>query len=252
MPNWRQQLAERILRLGNKRLLQPYYRIKPAFFPSHQHLLQLYAERTTDVFFVQIGAHEGRARDPLFRHILLDGWAGILVEPQPDAFQKLKKSYGRLKNLRFEAVAIDEKSGQRPFYYVEPQAGLPAWVNQLSSFHRDVPAIVLAKFPMAMIKTVTVDCLSLNDLLVKHAVATLKVLIIDAEGHDATILQSLDFNSYTPDLILYEHYHLSKDVNENCRQLLKERQYAFFVEGHNTMAIRANDDLQKLYREYLD
>src|SRR5687768_133577 len=46
------------------------------------------------VTFIQIGAYDGVEADPI-RSLVLDSdsWQGILVEPQPDAFERLRQNY---------------------------------------------------------------------------------------------------------------------------------------------------------------
>ena len=55
-------------------------------------LAKFYLNRQ-QVTFLQIGAYDGVAGDPL-RPIILDDerWSGVLVEPQPSAFERLKQN----------------------------------------------------------------------------------------------------------------------------------------------------------------
>src|SRR6266700_5808911 len=75
------------------------------------------------VFFVQIGANDGMHGDPLRSLILKHAsWGGILVEPVPYAFERLKKNYAGRSNLHFENVAVSDCAGFMPFYYVSEAA----------------------------------------------------------------------------------------------------------------------------------
>ena len=72
-----------------------------------------------DVNFVEIGAYDGIAGDPIRRLILTNpGWKGVLVEPQPDAFRKLKQNYaGEVSRLHVLNAAISDTPGQKTLCY---------------------------------------------------------------------------------------------------------------------------------------
>jgi hypothetical protein len=45
-------------------------------------------------FFVEVGAMDGIAHDALHKHIISNpDWTGVLVEPLPDMFKKLRNNY---------------------------------------------------------------------------------------------------------------------------------------------------------------
>ncbi len=67
-------------------------------------------------FFVQIGAFDGREGDHLYRLIQQHRWHGILVEPQPPAFETLKQNYHDQPNLQFYNVAIGPQEGNLTLY----------------------------------------------------------------------------------------------------------------------------------------
>src|SRR5271155_2568223 len=67
--------------------------------------------REPDIFFLQIGAHDGVSYDPIHNYIAKHHWKGLLVEPQPAVFQKLKENYAGEKQLLFENSAIAQQDG---------------------------------------------------------------------------------------------------------------------------------------------
>src|SRR5688500_19325979 len=75
--------------------------------------------RNMDFFFVQIGSNDGKTGDPLYEYIKECKWKGILVEPVPYLFEKLKQTYRGFEGLLFENSAIDTKDGYRTFYRIE-------------------------------------------------------------------------------------------------------------------------------------
>ena len=70
-------------------------RLHPAEPMSNIDLFRMIAETLSrdqkNVFFVQVGANDGVQSDPINHFVSEYGWRGILVEPQPAIFKKLKK-----------------------------------------------------------------------------------------------------------------------------------------------------------------
>jgi hypothetical protein len=60
------------------------------------------------LFFVEIGANDGKFADPLYPLVTSRGWHGLLVEPVGDVFQLLLESYPtqQYPHLRFEQAAV--------------------------------------------------------------------------------------------------------------------------------------------------
>ena len=66
--------------------------IPPLFFVQPEAELRFDLEfviahlllRKKEIFFIQIGANDGKSTDPLYRFVTELGWSGILVEPQPN------------------------------------------------------------------------------------------------------------------------------------------------------------------------
>jgi FkbM family methyltransferase len=76
----------------------------PVFDLSVQLLM---AVRGDSLNFIQVGANDGKYGDPLHSFIVKYPWHGILVEPQPNIFAKLRENYAAMKNrLIFENIAI--------------------------------------------------------------------------------------------------------------------------------------------------
>src|SRR3989338_9032362 len=75
-----------------------------------------------DVFFVEIGAMDGVSFDPLYAVAKKHGWRGLLVEPLPDLFAKLKENYSGVAGVSFENMAVAEEKGEKVMYRVSPQA----------------------------------------------------------------------------------------------------------------------------------
>src|SRR5271166_6236149 len=76
---------------------------------------------------VQIGAYDGisdvhRDVDTVYNLITKKGWQGILVEPNPEAFAKLKVNYSGYNNVQLFQLAIANWTGTATFFVCEDMA----------------------------------------------------------------------------------------------------------------------------------
>ena len=83
----------------------------------------------------------------------------------------------------------------------------------------------MQEFYLAHRAQITVQCVTLQDLLVKHNITDLDLLQIDAEGYDYEILKSIDFQRIKPRFINFEHALLSTTQRLECRQMLERIGY---------------------------
>ena len=59
-----------------------------------------------NIRFIQVGANDGFRGDPIRRMVQKYNWSGILIEPLPDIYEKLKENYKDQEGLIFENAAI--------------------------------------------------------------------------------------------------------------------------------------------------
>ena len=200
------------------------------------HLLQ----RRDPLTFVQVGAYDGVANDPLSDFIRRGKLRGVLVEPQPDAFVSLRQNYQGISGLAFENCAIGDAVGRSPFYRVKEQfEPLVQRSRQMSGFSSEVLLkhyrAVLAD-PTTAIETIEVPTVTLTHLLEKHGLETLDLLQIDAEGHDYAVLKAVDFSKVRPAIIGYETANLSRDDRDRSYALLLGHGYLIYEAGHDCLA----------------
>ena len=74
------------------------------------------------MFFIQIGAHDGKTNDYIYPVARELGWRGILVEPIPYLFERLVENYQGSQGLIFENVALAEQIGQKWIYRLKNPA----------------------------------------------------------------------------------------------------------------------------------
>jgi FkbM family methyltransferase len=188
-----------------------------------------------NVYVVQIGSNDGKTGDPI-RPLLLrnPSWAALLVEPVPFLFARLRRNYGGAPRFHFESVAIAEQVGVGAFYYIDEAARermsrRPWWFDQIGSFERNHLVGHLETIGYVgsaadrVIKSVNVPTLPLPMLLERSNVDRINLLHIDAEGYDWKILSQLDLTKYRPEVILFEHVHLSVEAKAAARAFLQDR-----------------------------
>jgi FkbM family methyltransferase len=194
-----------------------------------EHLIALRMLERRELFFLQIGAFDGRTDDALHEYICRYGWRGILVEPQPRYFAELQKTYAGHPGLDLRNVAVSVRRGTRMLYAVDlNEPGLPEWAPQIASFdRRRLEATGFA------IREYQVDCVTVADLLV--GVERLDLLQIDAEGYDAELIDMFDFTAFRPSIVRFENVCLSRADHERAVGRLVHYGYQVAVVGTDTI-----------------
>lgn len=225
---------------------------KRSRFPSIDHLIQTWAKSKEEVFFVQIGANEGSTEDPLYRHIRLKNWKGILVEPFRESFDRLRENFFHNPDLIFEQAALSSENKELPFYYIHRRdPSVPQWVSKLNSFDRAIPQEVRDKFgDKVEIRETAVQCIRFDQLLKKHQVQSVDLVFLDTEGHDYEILKTIDLRSFQPEVVVYEHRHLSSRDQKMARAYLRESGYVLYQGPFDTAGMR-DEALIRKYKGYL-
>jgi FkbM family methyltransferase len=209
-------------------------------------LLERFAELRPCATFVQIGSHDGQQQDPLREVILRHGWRGVMVEPVPHVYARLRRHYGHLQRIELENAAIAEADGTRPFYHLPStedagRAGLPVWYDALGSFRREVLLAHRRFIPDIDDRVVELQlpCLTFASLCAKHGLERLDLLQTDTEGSDYEILRTVPFERLRPPLVIYESVHLPPDERAACAARLRSFDYETHAHGLDTWCFNA-------------
>ncbi len=195
------------------------------------------------IFFVQIGSNDGRHGDPLYPLVARDPrFSGILIEPVPDIFERLRTTYGPERRFIFVNAAVAEENGTKEFFTVSKAAfegipKLPRWVDQLGSFDRSHIVKHLGGIASPFIVSDEIKCRNLDSILREHAVQKIDLVHIDTEGYDYNVLRLLDLSQYRPKVVIYERKHLSDDQQRSAKALLKGSGYRILNYFDDTMAV---------------
>jgi FkbM family methyltransferase len=188
--------------------------------------------------FLQIGAYDGVAGDPIQAHVHQRGWHGILVEPQPSHFRRLVENYEGVDGLIFINAAVSDRTGTKALYVVADGTG--ASIDSLgdySTFRRELLERALRggvgiQYPGSQIGSIEVACTTFTDVL--GEVSYLDLLQIDVEGYDLELLKLFDFDRITPPIVRYEHRLLSAREMDEAVELLAGYGYRMVREKYDT------------------
>lgn len=183
-----------------------------------------------DFFFVQVGANDGRSGDPIHFLVKRYHWRGLLLEPQPNAFDELRENYREEQQLTLENIALSYENGQQKFYTVTGS-------SYLGSFDRD--ALVKRVRDSKKIIEVCVQAVTYPTLVARHHFHRVDLLLVDTEGFDYQVIKmTVGAGLPYPRLIRYEHLHLSTADREACAEYLATNGYRLLRDGRDTIAFR--------------
>lgn len=187
--------------------------------PGYEFALRLLLEGLSNdlgtVRFVQIGSNDGKSDDPLYELIKRYDWRGTMVEPLPHIFNRLQQTHANSTNVNMIRAAVSDKDGFQPFYHIAPEDTpdeLEGKFDKLGSFDPQHIAKHKIAFPELSGRKVTstnIECMTFETLANKAEIDELDLLHIDAEGHDISILRSVNLVKFEPKIIIFEHRHCS-------------------------------------------
>ncbi len=184
------------------------YFITSIDYPSClEFFLYSFLRKKDDLFFIQIGANDGKMFDPIYRFVTCNHKKvrGIVIEPLKDFFEELKVNYRKYPNIRPLNIAIHNSEKEMTLYRTDPgkMHGLPEWAKGIASFDKEHHK--LSNIPSDVIIPEAVKCMSLGELLERYHVTQLDLLQIDTEGYDTEIILNIDFEAVWPGIICFEH-----------------------------------------------
>ena len=212
-------------------------------------LLRAFADAHAEVFFVEIGSNDGEQHDHLRPFILEHGWRGIMVEPVPYVFERLRANYESVPGVILENAVMADRDGEVPFYYLvdaseEERRELPDWYDGIGSLSRDFIVGHAKHMPDIEQRIVSepLPALTFDSLCAKHGVGALDLLVVDTEGFDREILATIDFARWCPELLIYEHFHLSPADRHDAAAAMREAGYDTMEEHFDTFCLRRDAD----------
>ena len=168
--------------------------------------------------FLELGAMDGywHTNTKAFEETL--GWKGILIEPHPTTFRRLKKN--RPNAVLFNEIVSDE-TGLVRYRYSEHTPGV-AGVDET------MPDSVRRDHYADETKTLyeTRAPRRLDDIVAASGFERIDFLSLDVEGHELNVLRSMDFSRFPTYVLLVEALPGDEEKNSAVRSLLEDAGFA--------------------------
>jgi FkbM family methyltransferase len=140
------------------------------------------------------------------------GSKGVCIEPNLYLYKKLKRKRGKDTCIH-AGIAFDEKT-EADFYLFPKEAnGLGTFSKKEAEFWETTGNTAIGKYKVeAVIKTALVN---INDIMGKYFSPHPNFINIDVEGLDLQILQTINFDTFKPEVFCVE----TLDYGENNTEL---------------------------------
>lgn len=202
-------------------------------------------------FFLEIGANDGKANDPLFPFIRRGVLSGLLLEPVPSVFARLLTVHGDNPQLRCINAALARTDGEADFFTVNMEGIAFEKAEQFSSFHRESLLKQTSWVPdiADRIVTVRVPTISFATLLRtarEFGAENIDILHTDTEGFDGEVLDMMWESGLRPPLVNFERLHMTKaEIN---RHVSRFTQAGYRVAMGNADIVAYNPPVRLGYR----
>ena len=180
-------------------------------------------------YLVDVGAYDG-IEGSNSRFLLLRGWSGLLIEPNPLCFERLKSLYDSRLEIKCVQAAISDYMGESidmrfsigpPGLRKEDQwkyAQVSTLNDDFANYYEEKLGYIYEKHP--------VNVLTLNSILASVSAPTsIGFMTIDCEGEDLKIIKSFYFDRYKPKLLCIE---CNDESRHQFTNILEKFGYVFF------------------------
>jgi len=189
-------------------------------------ILEAYFYTKSSGFYVDVGAHHPKRYSNTYR-LYLKGWRGLNIDANPGSMQIFRRIRPRDINVEAAVSTVN----QELTYYVFDDPALNTFDRELASKWASEKSFITQK-----VKILPVPLWKLLDQYVPPNVA-IDLLSVDVEGLDYDVLQSNDWDRYSPEYILVECLDTGFDSynSDPIRQFLSDRCYKPTAKTRNTM-----------------
>ena len=155
-----------------------------------------------NVFYVDVGAHDGISLNNTLYFEKNNNWRGINIEPIKDVFDMLVMNRPVDVNIN---CAVCNRDGEADFYLNE------GYTEMLSGIIENYDARHLERLmnenteKSATTQIVKVNTKKLETIFDEHAVSHINYLSIDVEGAEFEVLKSINFDKVFIDVIGFEN-----------------------------------------------
>ena len=187
--------------------------------------------------FIQAGSNDGENGDPINPFVKSGHWIGVMIEPVPDTFTKLRNNYASVSGVAFENCAIGPEDGNFTFYAVKGDLSvLSGFDKRVIMTHADWVRANGWPDLESSIEEISVPVFTLKSMCRRHDIDSPDIFVIDTEGYDCKIILSMDTASL-PVIIHFEHKHCQDIDTINVRDFLQNLGYELLFDNADAVAV---------------
>jgi len=203
-------------------------------------LRELSSDKGEDVYFIQVGGNDGVLADPLSPTVKMMGWSGIIIEPVPLYFHKLKENYSDFDKVICINIAIGKK-GYQTIYFANQESVERERVITGEMFSQGVASFSREHLVDFGISSDDISCINvpvdtLADVLDKEN-RLIDLMIVDVEGAELSVLKSMDW-SRPVDIIVFESDHMPQADRTTLNDILGNAGYSVFWKWPDSFAVK--------------
>lgn len=179
---------------------------------------------------VQIGTNKAydNMSSIVYKYSVEDICKLIMVEPFSYHNLNIKKCYEKYTNkLYIENIIITpeiEHKAKENIWYHELDA-THGNAYELASLNKEHASHIRSNYNIKDMKSLEIECLTINELFNKYSIYNIDILYIDTEGFDDKLIYSIDFNKFLIKQIFYENLHINAN---QLREFLISKNYKVF------------------------
>jgi len=174
-----------------------------------QHILK---EKITDGVFLEMGACDGQLYSCTKTLEELFNFSGILIEPQKHYYDQLIRNRPNCECYNYAISNLNQETIS--FIGNNEASGISETINETSLKYTNKNQIT------------EVPIISLKDLLKKSKYEYIDIMIVDVEGHELSVLESVDW-SFPIYSIFVEAHSNQRDKNFEFGKLLQSKGFQF-------------------------
>jgi len=148
-------------------------------------------KRRRNGFFVECGAFDGEDLSDTLFFELKRNWTGILIEANPEYHQKILRKNRRALVLR-GCLNTKPRPGLVKF-------SLDGWGSGVTAFNKN------DREKNRIVSETDVQCFSLNSIMAAIGVRHIDFMVLDVEGSELPVLETIDFTQLSIDVFSIEY-----------------------------------------------
>lgn len=169
-------------------------------------ILEIFFGDQSEGTVVEVGAYNGYDFSNSYG-LITAGWRALLIEPIPEFAAACRTQFAQNPNVRVIEAAVGCSEGPVTIF----RAGsLSTTKEDLLGLYRTLD---WAKTSVQSVSPVTVPTFRLDRILDREDIDNIDILIVDVEGSESDVIDSLDIASRPPKMLIVEIHDMHPDYS---------------------------------------